>query len=546
MKANWHRNTLIYQIDPSLFYDSNGDGRGDLKGIIRQLDYLQALGVGALWLMPLYRSPFKDAGYDVSDFLALDPRFGSEEDLRQLIVKAGERGIRVILELVVQHTCDQHPWFQRARRDRNSVYRDYYLWSDTPVDDGNQPIFPSVEDSIWQWDEEAGQYYRHLFYRHEPDLNLANPRVVEDIERIMVHWLELGIAGFRLDAASHLVEQAGGGDEEQGVWLLERLYRCMIRINPEGILMGEVDVEPERYSHYFGAGDRLGLVLDFWVNNHIFLALARGEAQPLQRAIARRPAPPDGAHYAVWLRNHDELDLERLSEEEREEVMQAFAPEPDMRLYGRGIRRRLAPMLEGDVRRQALAQSLLLSLPGTPIVRYGEEIGMGDDLSRPERLSVRTPMQWNAEANAGFSSAHHLAAPLIEHGPFAYTHLNVARQQDDPESLLARTRRLLWARSGLSEVGNGEAQLLTADHRAVFAIAHVGQATSVMLANLGPETVEVRLQTDLEGFEEIVSDSPYPAPEGASMSLCGYGYRWFRYAGSEQQQGDRQETADRQ
>lgn len=281
---------------------------------------------------------------------------------------------------------------------------------------------------------------------------------------------------------------------------------------PEGILMGEVDVEPERYSHYFGAGDRLGLVLDFWVNNHIFLALARGEAQPLQRAIARRPAPPDGAHYAVWLRNHDELDLERLSEEEREEVMQAFAPEPDMRLYGRGIRRRLAPMLEGDVRRQALAQSLLLSLPGTPIVRYGEEIGMGDDLSRPERLSVRTPMQWNAEANAGFSSAHHLAAPLIEHGPFAYTHLNVARQQDDPESLLARTRRLLWARSGLSEVGNGEAQLLTADHRAVFAIAHVGQATSVMLANLGPETVEVRLQTDLEGFEEIVSDSPYPAP----------------------------------
>lgn len=535
MKANWHRNTLIYQIDPSLFYDSNGDGRGDLKGIIRQLDYLQALGVGALWLMPLYRSPFKDAGYDVSDFMALDPRFGSEEDLRQLIVQAGERGIRVILELVVQHTSDQHPWFLRARRDKGSVYRDYYLWSDTPVDDGNQPIFPSVEDSIWQWDEQAGQYYRHLFYRHEPDLNLANPRVVEEVERVMVHWLELGIAGFRLDAASHLVEQAGGGDEEQGVWVLDRLFKCMTEINPEGVLMGEVDVEPERYSHYFGSGERLGLVLDFWVNNHLFLALARGEAEPLQRAITRRPAPPDGANYAVWLRNHDELDLERLSEQEREEVMQAFAPEPDMRLYGRGIRRRLAPMLDGDVRRQALAQALLLSLPGTPIVRYGEEIGMGDDLSRPERLSVRTPMQWNDQANGGFSSARRPTVPVIDEGRFAYTHLNVAGQLKDPESLLSRARQLLRARADLKEVGDGKAQLLTVDHPAVFAIAHACEATSIMLANLGKDAVTVRLrEMDLEGFEEVLSDSPYPATKQSGLTLHGYGYRWFRRVGSKQ------------
>lgn len=535
MKANWHRNTLIYQIDPSLFYDSNGDGRGDLKGIIAQLDYLQALGVGALWLMPLYRSPFKDAGYDVSDFMALDPRFGSEEDLRQLIVQAGERGIRIILELVVQHTSDQHPWFLRARRDKHSVYRDYYLWSDTPVDDGNQPIFPSVEDSIWHWDEQAGQYFRHLFYRHEPDLNLANPRVVEEIERIMVHWLELGIAGFRLDAASHLVEQAGGGDEEQGVWILERLFDCMTRINPEGVLIGEVDVEPERYSHYFGTGNRLGLVLDFWVNNHLFLALARGEAEPLQRAIARRPEPPDGANYAVWLRNHDELDLERLTAAEREEVMQAFAPQQHMRIYGRGIRRRLAPMLDGDVRRQALAQALLLSLPGTPIVRYGEEIGMGDDLSRPERLSVRTPMQWSDQANGGFSTARRLAAPVIDEGPFAYTRLNVEGQQDDADSLLARTRRLLLARRRVSEVGDGRAHPLTVDHPAVFAIAHVGAATSVMLANLSDETVTVQVrEVDWPGFEEILADGTYPFPTASGLTLHGYGYRWFRRIGSKQ------------
>lgn len=535
MKANWHRKTLIYQIDPSLFSDSNGDGRGDLKGIIQRLDYLKALGIGALWLMPVYRSPFKDAGYDVSDFMALDPRFGSEEDLRQLIVQAGERGMRVILELVAQHTSDQHPWFQRARRDKDSVYRDYYVWSDTPVDDGNQPIFPSVEDSIWQWDEQAGQYYRHLFYRHEPDLNLANPRVVEEIERIMVHWLELGIAGFRLDAASHLVEQAGGEDEEQGVWVLDRLFKCMTAINPEGVLLGEVDVEPERYSHYFGNGERLGLVLDFWVNNHVFLALARGQAEPLQRAIARRPAPPDGASYAVWLRNHDELDLERLSAEEREEVMQVFAPDPDMRLYGRGIRRRLAPMLDGDVRHQALAQALLLSLPGTPIVRYGEEIGMGDDLSRPERLSVRTPMQWSSQANAGFSSAQRLVAPVIDEGAFAYTQLNVEDQLNAPESLLGRVRPLLLARAGLPEVGDGEARLLTVDHPAVFAVAHVGEATSVMLANLSNDTLTVKLDgLDLQGFKEIISDSQYPAALDRQLTLNGYGYRWWRRTGSEQ------------
>lgn len=531
MKANWHRNTLIYQIDPSLFNDSDGDGRGDLKGIIEHLDYLQGLGVGALWLMPFYRSPFKDAGYDVSDFLALDPRFGNEADLRQLIGQAADRDIRVIIELVVQHTSDQHPWFVQARRDKHSPYRDYYLWSDTPVDDGNQPIFPSVEDSIWRWDDEAGQYYRHLFYRHEPDLNLENPRVVEEIERIMAHWLEMGVAGFRLDAASHLVEQAGSGDEEQGVWVLERFYDCMTRINPEGVLMGEVDVEPERFSHYFGTGERLGLVLDFWVNNHLFLSLARGEAEPLQRAINRRPVPPDGAGYAVWMRNHDELDLERLTPQEREEVMQAFAPEPDMRIYGRGIRRRLAPMLHGDVRHQALAQALLLSLPGTPIVRYGEEIGMGDDLSRPERLSVRTPMQWHDGANAGFSTARQLAAPLIDEGPFAYQNLNVANQQGDPDSLLTRTRRLLLARAGLTEVGDGKARLLPVDVAAVFAIAHEGDATSVMLANLSPEPVSVQLATldlDLRSFEPIACDSEYAPLSDSHLTLQGYGYRWFR------------------
>ena len=537
MSADWYRKTLIYQIDPSLFLDSNGDGCGDLRGVIDRLDYLQALGVGTLWLLPIFASPFRDAGYDISDHRQLEPRFGTEEDWRLLLREAGKRGIRVVLELVLQHTSNQHPWFVQARRDRHSRYRDYYIWSDQPVDDGNQPIFPSVEDSIWQWDEQAGQFYRHLFYRHEPDLNLANPAVVEEIEQIMGYWLDLGVAGFRLDAASHAVEQAGGGYEEQGVWLLERLSTLARRINPECVLMGEVDVEPERFVHYFGDGNRLTLALDFWVNNHLFLALARGQAEPLIRALHRRPTPPDGASYAVWLRNHDELDLERLTERERKEVMEVFAPDPHMRVYGRGIRRRLAPMLRGDVGHQALAQALLASLPGTPILRYGEEIGMGDDLRRPERLSVRTPMQWSAERNAGFSTAAsaRLAAPVVNHGPFAFAQLNVAAQQADDRSLLSRCRRILRARANLAEVGEGQWQILESGHPAVFAIVHRAQSCTLMLCNLSdkPVSLDDTLDIVLQDYEPILADRKYAAPDRGNLALAGFGYRWFRWRPSE-------------
>ncbi|HIB8628278.1 alpha-amylase family protein [Pseudomonas aeruginosa] len=538
MDAEWFRHCLIYQIDPSLFRDSDADGCGDLGGIVERLDYLRDLGVGALWLMPLYRSPFRDAGYDVSDHLALDPRFGSEEDLRRLVSEAGARGMRVILELVVQHTSDQHPWFVSARHDREAPCRDYYLWADRPHEDGNRPIFPSVEDSIWSWDAQAGQYYRHLFYSHEPDLDLKNLRVIEEIERIMSHWLDLGVAGFRLDAASHLVEQAGGGDERHGAWLLERLARHA----PQALLMGEVDVEPERYRHYFGRGDgdgrRLGLVLDFWINNHLFLALARQDAAPLRHALVRQPVPAPGCGYALWLRNHDELDLERLSDAEREEVMRAFAPEEDMRLYGRGIRRRLAPMLGGDPRRQAMAYALLLSLPGTPILRYGEEIGMGDDLRRPERLAVRTPMQWSAEPNGGFSDApvERLVVAPIDDGPFACSRVSVAAQEKAPDSLLTRVRRLSRLRAELPETGLGQASLVPSDQPALFAIRHdLGQAPgSLMLVNLAERPVLANLgEPDLVAYREILADGDYPAPQGTRVALSGYGYRWFRRAGSD-------------
>ncbi|WP_028241395.1 alpha-amylase family protein [Stutzerimonas azotifigens] len=532
MRPLWYRNAVIYQIDPTLFRDSNGDGCGDLPGISERLDYIRGLGATAVWLMPFYRSPFRDAGYDVSDHLSVDSRFGDLADVVELLEKAEERGLHVIIELVVQHTSIEHPWFQQARRDRDSPYRDYYLWADEPNDEV-EPIFPTIEDSVWSWDEEAGQYYRHLFYSHEPDLNLENPRVVEEIERIMAFWLRLGVSGFRVDAASHLIEQAGGGDPDKGYWLLEHMRDFVTLRRPEAVLLGEVDVEPQQYKDYFGEGDRLTLLLDFWVNNHFFLALARNQAEPLARALTHQPDPPRRAQYAIWMRNHDELDLERLTEEEREEVMQAFAPDPDMRAYDRGIRRRLAPMLDGDERRLAMAHAILFSLPGTPIVRYGEEIGMGDDLSREERLSVRTPMQWSNEPNAGFSCApaERLVVPVIDEGAFGYQKINVYAQTLRDNSLLAKTGNMIRTRIGLREVGCGRYRAVDVDAPSVFAVRHDDDSTVLMLANLADQEVTVEVHDrDLEDFVDLLADTDYEQPKGhpLKLHLGPYGYRWLR------------------
>ncbi|MGE4408793.1 alpha-amylase family protein [Pseudomonas sp.] len=532
MRPLWYRNAVIYQIDPSLFRDSNADGCGDLPGVTERLDYVRGLGATAVWLMPFYRSPFLDAGYDVSDHLQVDPRFGDLADVVSLLEKAEELGLHVIIELVVQHTSREHRWFQQARSDRHSPYRDYYLWADEP-DDSIESIFPTIEDSVWSWDEKAGQYYRHLFYSHEPDLNLANPRVVEEIERIMAFWLRLGVSGFRVDAASHLIEQAGAGDSAKGQWLLEHMRDFVTLRRPETVLLGEVDVEPQEYRDYFGKGDRLTLLLNFWANNHFFLALARNDAQPLMDALGRQPEPPERSQYAIWLRNHDELDLERLTEAEREEVMQAFAPAPDMRAYGRGIRRRLAPMLDGDERRLAMAHALLFSLPGTPIIRYGEEIGMGDDLSRPERLAVRTPMQWSNEPNAGFScaEAEQLAAPLIDQGPFSYERLNVYAQTLRGDSLLARTGNMIRTRIGLREIGQGRHTPVQVGPPSVFAVRHDAGSTVLMLVNLSAEEVTVEIDDeDLQDMVDVLADSDYERPRGhpLHLRLGGYGYRWLR------------------
>ncbi|HET9225160.1 MAG TPA: alpha-amylase family protein, partial [Thermoanaerobaculia bacterium] len=411
----WYKDAVIYSLDVETFQDSNGDGIGDFRGLTERLDYLGSLGVTCLWLLPIHPTPNLDNGYDVQDYYAVDPRLGTLGDFVEFMHQARERGIRVMLDLVVNHTSTRHPWFQSARRDKSSPYRNFYVWSDTLPDNAREGmVFPGYQDSVWTWDEEAKAYYFHRFYAHQPDLDISNPDVREEICRIMGFWLELGVSGFRLDAAPFLIEMKGAGAVGEDQYAYLREFRDFLSWRRgDAILLAEANVEREKMAQYFGEGVRLHMLFGFLVNQHYFLALARQQAEPLIRGLKMPPPLPPTGQWANFVRNHDELDLGRLTPEEREEIARQFAPDPGMWLYERGIRRRLPPMLDGDRRRIELAYSLMFSLPGTPVLRYGEEIGMGDDLSLPERESVRTPMQWSREPNGGFSTASRLPKSAV-------------------------------------------------------------------------------------------------------------------------------------
>ena len=530
----WHQNAVIYQIDPSRYYDTNGDGWGDIRGIIAKLDYIASLGATTLWLTPFYLSPRRDNGYDVEDHLRLDPRLGAPADIDRLIDEARKRDMKVIIELVAQHTSDTHFWFQEARKNGDSRYRNYYLWSQNGGPDVPEPMFPTVEPHIWRWDDEAQSHYRHLFYHHEPDLNLANPQVITEIDKILLHWADKGVAGFRIDAASHMVEQAGMGDKEKGYRFFNHVHDLLKEHHPELMLLGEVDVNIEEFKDYFGDGERLTTLLNFWINKNLFLALARENARPLVDALKELTLPPEHGGYCFWLRNHDELDLEDLRPQDYDFVMNKYAPEEEMRIYGRGIRRRLAPMLNGDERHQALAHALLFSLPGTPVVRYGAEIGMGDNLNQPERESVRSPMQWNAEPGAGFSCAASadFVSPLISDGPFGYAKVNVAEQLSREDSLLHRIRRIAQTWRTLPEVCYHHFHPFTVPQQSVFAVRYQGDGyATLMFANLSAQPATVPLgDVDLNDAVEILADERYPAVS-CELALNGYGYRWLRVAG---------------
>lgn len=545
MEDLWYKNAIIYGVDVDTFQDGNGDGIGDFEGLVQRLDYLAELGVTLIWLLPAYPTPDRDNGYDIQNYYGIDPRFGTLDTFLNFLHRAGEHGIRVLMDLVVNHTSDEHPWFVAARHDASSRFRDYYVWTDippaVPLEKGS--IFPGQEKTVWTHDQVAGAYYYHRFYHFEPGLNLANPEVRGEICRIMDFWLSFGIAGFRVDAASHMVEPKGipAAETDAPHQVLKELRRFVESRREGAVLLGEADVQPERIAEFFGEGDELNLLFNFLLNNYLFLGLARQEAEPIERALNLLPSIPHHGHWANFLRNLDEVDLERLTQEEREEVFAEFAPEPEMQIYGRGARRRLAPMLSGDRDRIRMAYSLLFSMPGSPVIVYGDEIGMGDDISLDSRNAVRTPMQWSAEESAGFSDAspERFPRPVITEGSFSASVLNVAAQREDPDSLLNWMKELIRVRRESPEIGWGSVKILATEEPAVFSHRFDWKAGSlVFVHNLSDHSHHLELHLQLRSptapsvvFGNARMNGTGNRGDAFSIELPRYGYLWIRAGG---------------
>jgi len=541
----WWKTGVIYCLDVQTFMDWDDDGMGDFVGLTERLDYLADLGVSCLWLMPYYPTADRDDGYDITDYYGVDPRLGSAGDFVEFVRTARDRGMRVIVDLVVNHTSDRHPWFRSARSSRDSPYRDFYIWrDDEPPDTSKDVVFPDKEDSLWQYDDKTGAWYFHRFYRSQPDLNITNRKVRDEILKAMGYWLELGISGFRVDAVPFVIETTGVDAQELARFhdphaYLRELRSFVGRRTGDGILLGECNLPHRDQKTFFGGsdGDELTMQFDFIGMQNLYLSLALQDARPLVRALRQRPVVSEESQWATFVRNHDELTLDKLKPAERDEVFAAFGPEPAMQLYGRGLRRRLPPMLDGDPRRLRMVYSLLFSLPGTPVLFYGEEIGMGEDLDLDGRLAVRTPMQWTAGRNGGFSRARpsRLVRPLVE-GSFGPEHVNVAGQRGDRESLQSFIKLLVKRYHESPELGWAQFQVLDQPHRNVLAheCAH-DERRIVALHNLGTESCIVPLAlegcdathrlVDLlhEGGDYAIDDRGC-----AEVDLDGYGYRWLR------------------
>ena len=528
----WYKNAVIYSLDVETFLDANGDGCGDFEGLARRLDYLDALGVDAVWLAPFQPSPRRDDGYDISDYYGVDPRFGSGGDFVEFMREADSRGIRVLIDLVVNHTSDQHPWF-RAGRERGSPLHDWYVWSKKrPANWRSGVVFPGVQKRTWTFDRAAREYFFHRFYDFQPDLDMDNPRVREEVRRIMGFWLQLGVAGFRVDAVPFVLEKPPRGRSKRQIhfeYLREFRELLQWRVG-DAVLLGEANVPPDQSTPYFADGEGLHMMFNFWVNQHLFLSLATADARPVAHALRQTQKLPPTAQWAHFLRNHDELDLGRLAAADRSRVFEEFGPQPSMQLYGRGIRRRPAPMF-GDIRRLQLAYSIVLSLPGTPVLRYGDEIGIGEDLRLKERSAIRTPMQWSADPNGGFSTAQTLVRPVVARGVFSYEHVNVEDQRREPDSLLRWTARMIRLRKQCPEIGWGEWRIVAAGAQSVLAVEYRWRGnTIVCVHNLAAEPCEARLRLDGGTLSNLIdAEDIRPDQRGTyRVAVEPYGYRWFR------------------
>ncbi|TFL20112.1 alpha-amylase family protein [Jannaschia formosa] len=539
----WFKNAVIYCLDVETFMDRTGDGTGDFVGLTDRLDHLEALGVTCIWLNPFYPSPNRDNGYDITDFYSVDPRLGSLGDYVEFARAARDRGMKVMVDLVCNHTSIDHPWFKSARASKDSPYRDWYVWSEEEPEDITEGIiFPGVQDAVWTHDEQAGAWYMHRFYAHQADLNIANPAVRDEIMRIMGFWLELGVEGFRIDAVPFLIEYKGLKEEpdRDPLLLLSEMRDFLSWRKAGAIMLAEANVKRETVGAYFGgrrfeAAERMHMVFDFPLNQRLWLGLVRGSAEPIREALRTRPRDmPMQGQFAVFLRNHDELSLDKLTEAEREECFAALAPEESMRIYGRGIRRRLAPMLGGDPARLALAQSLLFALPGTPVIWYGDEIGMGERLDLAERKPVRTPMQWSGEPNGGFSEVEpgQLVRPAVEDGTLGFRETNVADQRATQDSLLRKVSKMISVRRACPEIGWGDWSLPDAPEGLLVLRCEWRGGTVVTIHDLSGEGGEVVLDEGAP-LVPLLSDDKTGAPiePGATVRVGPHGFLWLRVGG---------------
>jgi len=535
----WYKDAIIYQLHIKSFFDANGDGIGDFKGLHEKLDHIASLGATAIWLLPFFPSPRRDDGYDIADYGDVSPDYGTMDDFRAFVDAAHERGIRVVIELVINHTSDQHPWFQRARHaPPGSPERDFYVWSDT---DQKFPetriIFLDTEKSNWTWDPVAGAYYWHRFYSHQPDLNFDNPAVLEELLEVMRFWLETGIDGFRLDAIPYLIEREGTINENlpETHEILKKIRAALDSTHPGKMLLAEANQWPEDTREYFGEGDECNMAFHFPLMPRMYMAIAKEDRFPITDIMRQTPEIPENCQWAIFLRNHDELTLEMVTDEERDYLWNTYAADRRARI-NLGIRRRLAPLMERDRRRIELMNALLLSMPGTPVLYYGDEIGMGDNIYLGDRDGVRTPMQWSPDRNGGFSKADpaRLVLPPIMDPLYGYEAVNVEAQVADAHSLLNWTRRMLALRGKHAAFGRGSLRFLAPGNRKILAYMREYQGETILcVANLSrlPQAVEL----DLSEFEgrvpiELTGMSPFP-PIGQLtylLTMPPYGFFWFQ------------------
>ena len=544
-EALWYKDAIIYQVHVKSYRDSNADGFGDFRGLIEKLDYVERLGANTLWLLPFYPSPLRDDGYDIASYEEINATYGTVDDFRSFLAAAHERGIHVITELVINHTSDQHPWFQRARRaPKGSPERNWYVWSDDPNKySGARIIFTDTEKSNWSWDPEAQQFYWHRFFSHQPDLNFDNPEVLEAVLNVMRFWLRMGVDGLRLDAVPYLVERDGTNCENlpETHEILRILRRTVDAEFPNRIFIGEANQWPSDVRPYFGNADECHMAFHFPVMPRMYMALRKEDRTPIVDIMRQTPEIPPESQWAIFLRNHDELTLEMVTDEERDYMYREYARDPRMRINV-GIRRRLAPLMEGGRRQIELMNALLMSMPGTPIIYYGDEIGMGDNIYLGDRNGVRTPMQWSPDRNAGFSEADTAAlfSPLIVDPPYGYHTVNVVAQERVPTSLLRWMRRLIAVRQQFKAFGRGTWEPIdSANRRVLVFLRRYRDETILCVNNLSRFAQYVEL--DLRPFNGLVplelwSKNCFP-PIGELpylLTLGPHNFLWFRLLPGEQ------------